>query len=61
MALRKVVVDVREFMSSLPATLYSQGLEILPLTLEVCPRALLPNRVDAHAACMADDLDVLRG
>ena len=52
-ALRKVVVDVREFMSSLPATLYSQGLEILPLTLEVCPRVLLPDRAHAHGACMA--------
>ena len=36
-ALRKVVVDMREFMSSLPAVLYAQGLEILPLTLEVRP------------------------
>ena len=32
--LRKVVVDVREFMSSLPAVLHQQGLEIIPVTLE---------------------------
>ena len=32
---KKVVVDVREFMSSLPSILYQQGLELVPLTLEV--------------------------
>ena len=31
-----LVVDVREFMSSLPAVLYQQGLTLLPVTLEVC-------------------------
>ena len=33
--LRKVVVDVREFMSTLPAVLHQQGLDIIPTTLEV--------------------------
>jgi hypothetical protein len=31
----RLVVDVREFMSSLPAVLYQQGLNLVPLTLEV--------------------------
>ena len=35
--LRKVVVDVREFMSTLPAVLHQQGLDITPTTLEVLP------------------------
>ena len=34
---RRLAVDVREFMSSLPAVLYQQGLDIVPLTLEVSP------------------------
>lgn len=33
--LRKVVVDVREFMSPLPAVLHQQGLDVIPVTLEV--------------------------
>ena len=33
---KRVVVDVREFMSSLPSILYQQGLDLVPLTLEVC-------------------------
>lgn len=33
----RLVVDVREFMSSLPAVLYQQGLDLVPLTLEVSP------------------------
>lgn len=33
--LRKVVVDVREFMSSLPAVLHQQALDVIPVTLEV--------------------------
>ncbi|GAB4818898.1 hypothetical protein N2152v2_005944 [Parachlorella kessleri] len=32
---KRIVVDVREFMSSLPAVLHQQGLELVPLTLEV--------------------------
>lgn len=32
---KRVVVDVREFMSSLPSILYQQGLELVPITLEV--------------------------
>lgn len=32
---RQLVVDVREFMSSLPCVLYQQGLELVPVTLEV--------------------------
>lgn len=34
---KRVVVDVREFMSSLPAVLHGQGLEVVPVTLEVSP------------------------
>lgn len=30
------MVDVREFMSHLPAVLHQQGLELIPVTLEVC-------------------------
>lgn len=33
---RRVIVDVREFMSSLPAVLHQQGMEVVPLTLQVC-------------------------
>lgn len=32
---KRVVVDVREFASSLPSVLHQQGLEVVPLTLEV--------------------------
>lgn len=32
---RRLVVDVREFMSSLPCVLYQQGLDLAPVTLEV--------------------------
>eukprot|EP00963_Diacronema_lutheri_P011251 scaffold1347_cov350-Pavlova_lutheri.AAC.59 len=31
----RIVVDIREFMSSLPAVLHQQGFDILPVTLEV--------------------------
>lgn len=31
----RVVVDVREFMSSLPAVLHQRGIDIVPCTLEV--------------------------
>lgn len=34
---RRIVVDVREFMSNLPAVLHQQGLELVPVTLEVSP------------------------
>lgn len=37
---RRVVVDVREFMSHLPAVLHQQGLELVPVTLEVPPPPL---------------------
>ena len=33
----RVVVDVREFMSHLPAVLHQQGFEVVPVTLEVRP------------------------
>lgn len=39
---RRVVVDVREFMSSLPAVLHAQELELVPLTLEVGDYVLSP-------------------
>lgn len=32
---RRLVVDVREFMSHLPAVLHQQGMELIPVTLEV--------------------------
>ena len=32
---RRLVIDVREFMSSLPSVLHQQGLQIVPVTLEV--------------------------
>lgn len=35
-----LVVDVREFMSSLPAVLYQQGLTLVPVTLEVSQSCL---------------------
>jgi hypothetical protein len=31
----KVIVDIREFMSSLPAVLHQRGIDIVPVTLEV--------------------------
>lgn len=34
-AAARVVVDVREFMSQLPAVLHSRGLDVAPVTLEV--------------------------
>lgn len=39
---RRVVIDVREFRSSLPAVLYSKGMEVVPLTLEVGDYVLSP-------------------
>lgn len=41
----KIVVDVREFMSSLPAVLYAQGFDIIPLTLEIGDYVLSPELV----------------
>ena len=48
----QVIVDVREFRSSLPSLLHKRGMQILPLTLEVhvytciyvctCKSVLLP-------------------
>jgi DNA excision repair protein ERCC-4 len=38
----KVIVDVREFMSPLPAVLHAKGLEVVPLTLEVGDYVLSP-------------------
>ena len=34
---KKLVIEVREFMSSLPSVLHQQGLHIVPVTLEVPP------------------------
>lgn len=39
----KIVVDVREFMSSLPAVLHAQGLELVPVTLEIGDYVLSPD------------------
>lgn len=38
----KVIVDVREFMSPLPAVLHAKGLQVVPLTLEVGDYVLSP-------------------
>ena len=38
----RLIVDVREFMSSLPAVLYSQGYNLVPVTLEVGDYVLSP-------------------
>lgn len=38
----RVVVDVREFMSPLPAVLHARGLQVVPLTLEVGDYVLSP-------------------
>lgn len=38
----RVIVDVREFMSTLPAVLYSQGYSLVPVTLEVGDYILSP-------------------
>lgn len=38
----RLIVDVREFMSSLPAVLYSQGYSLIPVTLEVGDYVLSP-------------------
>lgn len=35
---RRVVVDMREFMSCLPAALHQRGFELVPVTLEVRPQ-----------------------
>ena len=32
---KRLIVDMREFMSHLPAVLHQQGLDIVPVTLEV--------------------------
>ncbi len=37
---KRLVIDVREFMSSLPSVLHQQGLQIVPVTLEVSPTAM---------------------
>ena len=41
-ARKRVVVDMREFMSTLPSTLHLQGLELVPCTLEVGDYILSP-------------------
>lgn len=39
---KRLVIDVREFMSSLPSILHQQGLQIVPVTLEVGDYILSP-------------------
>eukprot|EP00891_Asterochloris_glomerata_P002772 jgi/Astpho2/2772/gw1.00050.23.1_t len=39
---KRLIVDMREFMSHLPAVLHQQGLEIVPVTLEVADYILSP-------------------
>ncbi|MEW5320262.1 MAG: hypothetical protein WDW38_011346 [Sanguina aurantia] len=43
--MRRLVVDVREFMSSLPAVLHQQGFELVPVTLEVGDYVLSPEMI----------------
>ncbi|MEW5305380.1 MAG: hypothetical protein WDW36_007923 [Sanguina aurantia] len=43
--MRRLVVDVREFMSSLPAVLHQQGFELIPVTLEVGDYVLSPEMI----------------
>jgi hypothetical protein len=43
---RRIVVDVREFMSSLPAVLHQQHMDIAPITLEV--RTSFPHAAPAR-------------
>ena len=38
---RRLVVDMREFMSGLPAVLHGRGLQLAPLTLEVSQGAVV--------------------
>lgn len=38
----RIIVDVREFMSSLPAVLHSKGFQLIPVTLEVGDYVLSP-------------------
>jgi DNA excision repair protein ERCC-4 len=33
---QKVVVDMREFRSSLPSLLHARGMDVVPVTLEAC-------------------------
>jgi DNA excision repair protein ERCC-4 len=42
-----VVVDVREFMSSLPSILHQSGFKLMPVTLEVGDYVLSPHMVGA--------------
>lgn len=51
---RRLVVDVREFMSSLPAVLHRQGLQLVPVTLEVPPSSPSLFRVIAYHKCCAN-------
>jgi hypothetical protein len=48
----KVIVDIREFMSSLPAVLHQRGIDIVPVTLEV-RLSFLPF---LYAACLTHRL-----
>ena len=50
---RRLVIDVREFMSSLPSVLHQQGLQIVPVTLEVSSRVDLVcfDVVGKHRSC----------
>lgn len=45
---KRLVIDVREFMSSLPSVLHQQGLQIVPVTLEVptfCATTLVASKL----------------
>ena len=60
---RRVVVDVREFMSMLPAVLHQRGLSIVPVTLEVGDYIVSPDMcverksvADLHASFLSGRL-----
>ncbi len=54
---KRIVVDVREFMGSLPAVLHQQGLEIVPVTLEVS-FSIWPERSKISWRCFFLDLGI---
>ena len=53
---KRIVIDVREFMGSLPAVLHQQGLEIVPVTLEVEPFTWSASTTDCISAEIAVDV-----
>jgi DNA excision repair protein ERCC-4 len=40
---KRLIVDIREFVSQLPAVLYPAGFQLVPMTLEVADYVLTPH------------------